>query len=253
MIKRIVFKIMCNQITGWLILFLFKDRLPNLRYSRFRFDITKANIDKKLIASIFWGFYESAEIRFVEKYFDGQIDAIELGASSGIVSSHIVSKFQNRSRRLVGVEANKILSETWHKNVERHKQANVNIDMLNNAIHYGAESVSFAASNNTTESRVLVGGTNSGEVVKVNSISLGELVRNQSLLDYALFCDIEGAELQIFLNETDSLINCKQLFIELHESYEGSKKFAIDDINMLIQKKGFLLVERHGPVFYYNR
>jgi FkbM family methyltransferase len=252
MIKRFIYRILCNEVVGMLVRYIFKGHIPNLRYPQYKFDVTQANMDKKIIASIFWGFYESAEIRFVEKYFNGEVDAIEFGASSGIVSSHIVSKFQNGSRRLIGVEANKNLIATWHKNVERYNVSKVNITLLNYAIYYGGESIRFALSGNTTESRILSETTMNESNVEVKSISLANLLKNQTVGNYALFCDIEGAELQMFLNEDSALRNCKHIFIELHDTREKETTYTVNDLNLLIQKKGFELVDRHGPVCYYR-
>jgi FkbM family methyltransferase len=253
MIKRIIFVILCNKISGRIILFFFKDRIPNIRYPQFRFDVSKVSIDKKLLASLFWGFYESAEIRFVEKHFVGDVDAIELGASSGIVSAHIVAKFQNDSRRLIGVEANETLAATWFGNVDRYNKCRVKTTLLNNAVYYGASSVKFEVSTNSTESRISYCGTKNIGEVEVKSISLNDIIKEYSLIDYAMFCDIEGAELQIFLNEDSALEKCKYIFIELHDAKEEQILYTVSDLDMLIQKRGFELVDRYGPVCYYRK
>lgn len=235
-----------------MILYLFKENIPSLRYQNYKFDVTKANMDKRIVASVFWGFYESAEIRFIEKYFNGDVDAIELGASSGIVSSHIISKFQTSAKRFIGVEANGNLRTTWNNNVARHNRSQVNATLLNYAVYYSGESVRFALSGNPTESRISQGdGVNTKEI-EVTSITLSALLSNHAVKDFALFCDIEGGELQIFLNEKASLANCKQIFIELHECNEKSKHYAVRDINLLIQEKGFELIDSHGAVHYYQ-
>ena len=71
---------------------IFGDSLPDIRWRGFRFIVTRDGISDRNRAMIFWGFYESAEIRLIEKYFDGKTDVIELGSSMGIVSTHIAKK-----------------------------------------------------------------------------------------------------------------------------------------------------------------
>jgi FkbM family methyltransferase len=254
MIKRMISRVLCNGVTGRLILLLYQHKIPNLRYPHFRFDLREANMDKKLIAAIFWGIYESAEIRFVEKYFKGEVDAIELGASCGVVSSHIVSKLQGNKRRLIGVEANHSLSKTWQSNVAVHNVNGADVLFLNRAISYHGDSVKFALSSNTTESKIATSDVGENEYIEVSSITLSRLIQEYQISnDYALFCDIEGAELQLFLNEDNSLKKCKYLFIELHESNEQGIYYSVDDLNLLIQKRGFKLIDRHGPVFHYRQ
>jgi FkbM family methyltransferase len=251
-LKKVIYRILCNKLTGTLILYLFKGNIPSLRYQQYKFDVTKANMDRRIIASIFWGFYESAEIRFIEKYFKGDVDAIELGASSGIVSSHIISKFGNSAKRFIGVEANRNLHATWSTNVQRHSLFQVNAILLNYAVYYSGESVKFALSGNPTESRISQNDSGNAAEIEVKSITLSDLINSHVIKDFALFCDIEGGELQMFLNEKSSLLNCKQIFIELHEHNEKSMKYTVNDLNHLIQEKGFELIDRHGAVHYYE-
>jgi hypothetical protein len=54
-------------------------------------------------AMLFWGIYESAEIRFVQRYLRADFDAIELGSGIGCVSSAIGRKLA-KGKKLVCVE-----------------------------------------------------------------------------------------------------------------------------------------------------
>ena len=132
-------------------------------------------MSKTIIASIFLGFYESAEIRFAEKYFKGDTDIVELGSSCGIVSSHFVSKFQ-AYKKIIAVEANRGLLEVLKTNLERYKHNNAEIIILNNAVYYGAAQVSFQLSNNTTESRIANELTHSDNMVTIPAIDRKSVV-----------------------------------------------------------------------------
>ena len=163
-------------------------------------------MSKTIIASIFWGFYESAEIRFAEKYFKGDTDIVELGSSCGIVSSHFVSKLQAYNK-IIAVEANSKLLEVLKTNMERYKHNNEEIIILNNVLHYGAAEVSFHISNNTTESRIADEHNHSEHIVTIPAITLDSIVDKYQLNNYSLVCDIEGAEAALFINETAALSN----------------------------------------------
>jgi FkbM family methyltransferase len=253
MLKKIVYRFLCNSLTGYLILLFFRNRIPNVRWHGYTFDITGTNISRTIAASIFFGFYEGAEIRFVEKHFKGDVDAVELGASSGIVSSHIVAKFRNPERKLVGVEANDRLSGIWKENVRRHNKNGVDATLLNSAVHYGSETVHFLISNNSTESRLSDARTRESLGVEVKATTLQEIVNAKRLGDYAMFCDIEGAEVEIFLHEGAVLQNCRYIFIELHDTVYKETAYSVKDLSTLIQKRGFELVDHHGPVHYYHK
>ncbi len=248
-----MYRALCNRLTGFIILGIFKDRVPSLRWIPFAFDLTSNSINKPLVASVFWGFYESAEIRLINKYLDGEIDVIELGASSGIVSSFIISKFRNANIRLISVEANKNLADSWKSNVTSHNLHNTRVDLLNRAVHYGKKFVNFNVSGNPTESR-LSNSENENwneEDVKVECITLEYIVDTYGVSSFGLFCDIEGAEIELLLNEGEIFKKCKYLFIELHKTVYKQKQYEVEDLKSLIIRKGFIVVAHYGPVYYF--
>ncbi len=205
-----------------------------------------------MVASVFWGFYESAEIRFVEKYFTGGVDAIELGASSGIVSSHIISKLKNNERQFIAVEANHYLQSICFENIKR-QNSKAKISQLNYAIHYGNESIRFAISEDPTVSGISVSGMKGNNAIEIKTTTLKKILQTQNIGTYALFCDIEGAEIEIFFNEEEALDSCKFLFIELHDTKYNCTQYTTRDLSLLIEKKGFRIVDQYGPVYYFEK
>lgn len=71
-----------------------------------------------LVASIFWGLYESAEIRFVRRYLDPDLDCLELGSGIGLVS-RVIAVSLRPGRRLVCVEPREDLLACARENVDR--------------------------------------------------------------------------------------------------------------------------------------
>ena len=93
-----------------------------------------------------------------------------MGGSCGVVTAHLVSPLQS-DKKLISVEANKKLRTVWEKNTKRHNNNNAELILLNNAIHYGSETVSFQISNNTTESGTFKQGDINSNVIEIAAIT----------------------------------------------------------------------------------
>ena len=252
MIKELSHRLLCNDLSGSVIRAFCKNKIPDIRWQKFQFDITDAGMSNSMAASIFWGFYEAAEIRFVQKYIKGDLDVIELGASCGVVSSHILSKLSPKNR-LISVEANKALQSTWLTNTDRHNVRKSFKTLLNCAIYYDDDHVSFNISNNTTESSIAKGSIQSSSVMIVPARKLSSVVEDFKIKNYALVCDIEGAEVGILLNDAEVFSNCRLLLIELHSTEYRNTLYEVELIKDLIIAKGFNLTDRHGNVFLFTK
>ena len=249
--KRFAFNLLCNNVTGFVIHTVFRDAMPVLRWHKFRFSAPIEKVHYKQIASIFWGFYESAEIRMVEKYLNVNLDIIELGASLGIVSSHIAAKL-SPGKMLLLVEANPNLIDTIHKNVARHLIKGASLTVVNRAIAYGYEQVSMVLTNNNTETRISENQLESEMAVVVKTVTIESLIAEYNIQQYGLVCDIEGAEIEILMNEMGTLKQCKQLIIELHKtSYKGKEYSVLDIAHLLMHDYQFSFVMNHGPVYLF--
>ncbi len=252
MVKKLIYRTLCNRFTGAVIRALYKDTVPSVRWRGFRFNLARKETSNTILASIFWGFYESAEVRLVRKYFRGDVDAVEFGSSSGVVSAQIVSRYSVAGRRYLGVEANAYLKDAWLKNVQRHAITAVDTQLVHAAVYYDAEAVSFQISNNPTASGI--SGTPSSSLANViTATTLTKVIEKYSLTDYALFCDIEGAEAAMLLSEQEAFVRCRYLFIELHETVYHGKDYNVNDLIALIESKGFELIEKLGAVCYFEK
>lgn len=251
-IKKLIHGLLCNNLTGAVIQRVFGDKIPDLRWSGFKFKVPASSVNKKMTAGVFWGFYESSEIRYVEKYLRSDLDVIELGSSIGIVSSHIASRL-GTGRHLTAVEANPFLIETITDNIKRHCQPSSSFEVLNYAVGYDTAEVMISITSNNTETRVLKNGEASGNVA-VKAMSFGDLVKRNRQGNYALVCDIEGSELEIILREQDALKQCSQLFIELHDTSSESRQYSVQQLkDLLVDLHGFKIIQEHGPVVYFGR
>lgn len=253
-LKKLIFRILVNRLTGNIICWFFPDLVPSLRWSHYRFHIKRSGVNPSLAASIFFGFYEAGELRFIHKYFNGDSDIVELGGSMGIVTSHLASR-QKAGRQIISVEANPFLAETLTSNVNRYRNPINKFTLLTKAIAYRSTEVALRITDNSTETKAeLVSSEPKDNEVIVPSIKLADIVSQFNLNDFTLVCDIEGAEIELLENDDLALKSCKELFIELHETSNGMKEFSIEDLKRLIMERHQLkLVDQHGPVLYFIR
>jgi FkbM family methyltransferase len=251
-LKKLIHRLLCNNITGSVIYFIFSGKIPDLRWRGFKFILPASSVNKRMVAAVFWGFYESSEIRFIEKYLRADVDVIELGSSAGIVSSHVASKLGN-NRHFIMVEANPNLIATIKTNVTAYIKKDASFDVLNYAVGYGAPELMITITSNNTETRVVQAGAGVNTVV-VKTISFAELVKRNGDGDYALISDIEGSEVEVLLKEAASFNNCRQLFIELHETVLNNKTYTVKMlIDIITGIHGFSLKDQHGPVVYFTK
>ena len=183
---------------------------------------------------LFWNVYERKEIATIKKYLDTNLDVIELGSSIGLVSMSIGKVLKGRKNRFISVEANPLLIDNLRHSA---KLNHYDITFINAAVCYTADEVSFEIDDKNLGSKI--SERNDEKTVIVNSTTLGKLFHESRLDKYALVCDIEGAESQIFSEEEDLVaINyCKQIIIELHDTIYKNIKYCKKTLAALIVKK----------------
>lgn len=250
-IKVFIYKLLCNDITGSLLRGFFRKTLPDIRWPGFRFIVPPKYVNNGIAASVFWGFYESSEIRYIEQYLSGELNVIEFGSSIGIVSSHIASKLQE-GKKLIAVEANPLLIDAIRENIDRYVKTGVSYETINKAIGYETATVHLSITTNNTETRIV--NDQRGDGIIVNTCGLSDIVQQTGWGEYVLVCDIEGAEAAVLENEKACLQQCRQLFIELHDTvYKGTNYSVEDLVSLITNEHRFQLKDRHGPVCVFAR
>jgi FkbM family methyltransferase len=247
--KKIIFKICCNKISGKLITLIFKFKIPNIRLNFKRYNTSHKYSNDIVRAMIFFGFYESAECRLLKKYFPKNKNVIELGASMGIVSSIILDSIQANCKAIL-LEANPFLISTIESNVESFK--NKDFSIINKAICYsGNTTVDLCISSNNTEVSLNCNTTSSKFYTSVSACKLRDISLTND--NYTLVCDIEGAEIDMLKYDIEALDNCTNMFIELHVTKSNGVIYSIPKMVKMIEKLKFNLVERDGNVFYFSK
>lgn len=245
-VKKTVSDLLCNKQIGRVIYRFSRGKIPSLRNLPYRFFVPLEHSTYTIHASIFWGFYESAEIRLINKFLDPNLPVIELGGSLGIISSFILNKL-NSNTSLTVVEPNASLLATLKKNIQRYNTKDIDTKIIQKAVGYSTPFVYLDITGDNTTSHV---SENVQTDTLVESIQLNQLVDEKP---YSLFCDIEGAEAALLIEDKDALKNCAQLFIELHETTYKGKYYSREDLINLLIMNSFILRSRDGNVVFMER
>jgi FkbM family methyltransferase len=244
--KAAVARALIHPLVGAAVGRLYRDRIPDRHGCIIR---TPAPVTAAVKALLFWGMYESAEVRFVRRYLRRDLDVVELGSSIGVVGSH-VARSLSPGRKLVCVEANPHLLAVLEQNVRLNAPAAA-VSIVNAAISYdgGAQVELTLAETNLASS---VGGQG-GERVAVPTTSLSRLLGEQGIGEFCLISDIEGAEGGLIENDAAGLSRCAQIIIELHDSHLGGKPVSPTELAGAIEARGYRRRAQYGPVHVFER
>ena len=91
------------------------------------------------------------------------------------------------------------------------------------------------------------------ESIAVKNVTLNQLLETHSLKSPTLICDIEGAEIQIILEDTEALKSCQQIIIELHPTTYKGIAYSQKTLSELIQARGFRWIDQEGHVHVFEK
>ena len=188
-------------------------------------------------------------MRFVEKYLCNQLDTVDLGASLGAVSSKIASILKPNIS-LVCVEGNPQLTACVKRNLSINA-SHLQVCVVSAAIAYGTDSVQFVVHDNNLCSSA--SNKSTWRSIDVPAIELNQLLGQNMIGTFQLVCDIEGAELGIIQNDSDALLKCLQIIIELHGVTHNGEAISEENILAMFVEAGFFLVDRYGSVVVLRR
>jgi FkbM family methyltransferase len=203
-------------------------------------------------AALFWGFYESAELRLVRRYLDLRHDVIELGTSIGVVAATIAKQLPT-DRHLLCVEAHPRLARLAYENICANAP-HAHVSMISAAIDYSETQCNLWLKPGSLTTGGHVSSTPDEEHgISVQRTTLADLIRSHGLGKYSLVADIEGAEARLLECERPALANCQQLIIELHQTKVQNRAVTIDELICTIVDAGFVVAARDGNVFVFDR
>jgi FkbM family methyltransferase len=248
-VKKAVAKVLVTETVGHVLGRLFRERIPSRGAT---IDTSRPVVTGIVKAMLFLRMYESAELRFVARYLRTDLDVVELGSSLGVVTSQIARRLEP-GRRVVAVEANEDLLSTLRANVALNAPG-VEIRTVTAAIDYGgAAEVELALGDHSFVARVGA-DPSAARSRRVRATTLAQVTRDHAIGDFALVCDIEGAELDVFTHERDTLARCRQIVCELHATHRDGGAYSPDDLrDLLVNRHGFRLQDRVGNVCVFVR
>lgn len=194
-LKLMIAKAMCSPLVARALVPLQRHRIKSHGLT---FDTADPAFTARMEAELFFGLYENAEIRFVRTHLVGQSTVIDLGSSLGVISAHILD-VMDPDGTLICVEANPELIPNLEATFARHRK-NQNVEVVNAAI---------ASKPVRLKVRSSLGSHLAEDGIRIPHISLAELVRSRGLRDYAMSCDIEGAESDFVFGDTSGLDECR--------------------------------------------
>lgn len=246
--RLIIGLILCHPVFGWFIDKFYKGRIP---YRDLIIDVNNSLVTYRTKASLFWGFYEGTEARFIDKFLNKDSDVVELGGSIGVVSALIRRKIKDE-RRLIIVEGNPLLIDHINVNLKANSKChNYVIDCA--LIGYDAN-LAFVLGEHSTGGRADCVLNDDGQGQQsVAMLGLSELIIRHKVDEFSLVCDIEGGEAGILVNDTKAFHKCRQIMIELHNTEYKGEFFDVRKMIQRIIACGFVLESRHGNVCCFNR
>lgn len=250
-IKLIIVRYISNDITGWMISKIYKNKIPHkgiLIHTDFD------RIQRKTVADIYFEIYERAEIDQVITYLDPEVDVVELGASIGVNSLHI-RRCLSRDRKLLVVEADPGLVDILRYNIKENGMEN-EVMVANYAIDYsGNEYVNFNINKSNLSGHVLdeSDDVHTAAEVNVKATTLSGLLEQYEYDQYTLVSDIEGMEIPVFIEDKAALKNCQQIFLEIDGISYKNIDYSVDDIVDMICNCGFTVVERYYNCVVFSR
>lgn len=188
--------------------------------------------------------YEAPEADMVSKYLSFGQNVIELGGCYGIISALI--------RKQIGPDAKHIIVEA-DPSLAKICATNANLENTNNraelvvaAVDYsGAKEISFAKGQNAHDGHV----ANSGEPgFVVATTTLAEQIKKLPDNEYILVCDIEGAELELSINEKKALSQAYLIILETHSDIYPRKNLDYEKMQKNIESAGLMEIEKSGAV-----
>ena len=190
--------------------------------------------------------YESAEIRAVCRHLRSDLDVIELGASIGVLSCHIRRKLAI-DRHLYAVEPDPDLVKSIEQNLKAHG-LRPGVTIVNRAISKNLGGQKFIQGNTNLSGHATQLSTN--ETITVATLTLGDLIAQFGIGEYALVCDIEGSEAELIAGEFAALDKCEQIIVELHRREDSDPERLIQQLR---RRHGFNLQARYGNVHVLAR
>ena len=231
-IKKIILFFLVNKLFGKII-----------KISQTKINLFGGQFDYNLVsdieaARIFFGFWESAEIRFAKRFALSKT-IIELGSCVGVTLG-VLSKFR-KNTNFVCVEASKINFEKL-SSLKKNLSNSNNYTLINKVVTYDKDKIAFLHTT-TTGSKIDELNKDEKHIMKTTTLSM---IINENKINekFTLITDISGAEDEIFFKDSIALKNCETIIAEL----ENTSKYSVESQIKKLLSLDFYIKERYGDI-----
>ena len=187
--------------------------------------------------------YEEPEARLVKTFLKPGMPVVELGGSLGVISALIRSVIGADAQHII-VEANPALIDTCRSNAIGETDGS-NTKIVRAAVDYsGNETVTFANSPRAHIGMV----SRDGKGITVPASRFRDVVAKLDADRFALVCDIEGMEADLFEKERDLLSRMDVIVVETHPNWFDDGQDTVNRIIGWCEEAGLKLIEHTDHV-----
>jgi FkbM family methyltransferase len=202
--------------------------------------------DTRMKLELLTGGYEEPERSAARRFIRSEWPVVELGGCIGVVAC-MTNKLLQRAEAHVVVEANPLAIPHLKSNRDANGCA---FKIVNRALAYGSESVTFSPSLDFWGNSLLYDGSREPPVT-VPATQLCRILREEQFEKYALICDIEGLEYELVMREADALRKAELVIMEVHPHMIGEEK--VQTVLSRLGDLGFRTIERSALVFVFSK
>ncbi len=207
------------------------------------------SLDHKNYIRILFSYYESAEIKLINKYFNPGLPTIDLGSGIGATMCTFAQKSKNK---IICVEASKFCVDQLKKNIKKNKFKNFKIV---NKLFFSHKNINnsnyiFDENKDLILSKLLKIKNNKKKINKKQSTTLKSILKKFNLKRVQISCDIEGEEMNFNKKDFSDFKKCKNLIIEIHSKNELKINRLISNFKKISKLK---LEEKKNSVYYFKK
>jgi len=226
--------------------YFYKFFFDNFYYKNLVFNLKSFRLPISNYSSFFFNTYEYNDRILIEKYINKKNSCIIIGGGLGFIAT--LCFFKSKKKILVFEIDQSIcdnLSKNLHRNSCKFALYNKNLLIQNNFVKKFKKYHYFFYHNDFLSNSVY---RKSNKRFKVENISSNKILNFNKF--NTLVIDAEGME-KYYINNIGLLNNIYFLFFELHYDLLNSKE--IENINNILVKNKFILVDKCFNSFFYKR